>query len=171
MFAAGCDYHFPGKPNPKDRPNPDDQVLAFDILYRRNCAGCHGADGRLGPAPPLNDAIFLAIVPDAELLRVIRNGRHGTPMPGFAQSNGGSLTDAQVSALAEGIKAQWKPAEDSADGIPAYLLTKSDAPPQATDDQAAGAAQLFARVYAPCATERLTAKAGELSDAMVGPIG
>ena len=68
------------------------------------CAGCHGADGRLGPAPPLNDSIFLAIVPDAELLRLVNEGRAGTPMPGFSQQHGGPLTDEQVRAVAEGIK-------------------------------------------------------------------
>ena len=41
----------------------------FALLYATNCAGCHGADGRLGPAPPLNDPLFLAIVPDASLFR------------------------------------------------------------------------------------------------------
>ena len=82
--VAGCDL--PGKPNPADRPVPPDQVTNFDTLYRQNCAGCHGADGKLGPAPPLNDPLFLAIVPDAELLqRDQRAAVAGTPMPAFAQ--------------------------------------------------------------------------------------
>ncbi len=146
VLTAGCDYDFPGKPQPADRPVPDNQVLDFAWLYRRNCAGCHGADGRLGPAPPLNDALFLAIVPDAELLRVISDGRHGTPMPGFAPSSGGPLTAAQVSALADGIKSRWKPAAESAETIPAYLWAKSAAAIPAADDHARGAA-VFARAW------------------------
>jgi mono/diheme cytochrome c family protein len=26
-----------------------DQVTDFSVLYKDNCAGCHGLDGRLGP--------------------------------------------------------------------------------------------------------------------------
>ena len=26
----------------------------------QNCAGCHGADGKLGPAPPIGDPVYLA---------------------------------------------------------------------------------------------------------------
>ena len=68
----------------------------FDALFRRNCAGCHGADGKLGPAPPLNDQLFLALIPDAELQRVIAEGRPGTLMPAFAAAKGGQLTAEQV---------------------------------------------------------------------------
>jgi mono/diheme cytochrome c family protein len=109
-LAVGCDP--PGKPREADRPVPADQIKGFDVLYRTHCAGCHGADGKLGPAPPLNDSLFLAIVPDAELLRVITEGRTVTPvqkspMPAFARDRGGPLTDAQVKVLAEGIKSRW----------------------------------------------------------------
>src|SRR5262249_47040938 len=95
--AAGCDL--PGRPDPAGRPVPADQVVDFATLFRQNCAGCHGADGQLGPAPPLNDPLFLALVPDAVLEQVVTEGRPGTPMPAFARSKGGSLTDAQVKAL------------------------------------------------------------------------
>ncbi len=105
LLVAGCDW--PGKPNPDDRPIPQDKVLDFTTLFDENCRGCHGADGKMGPAPPLNDPLFLTIIPDAELLHVIQNGRHGTPMPAFAMAQGGSLTDAQVKVLAEGIKPLW----------------------------------------------------------------
>lgn len=109
-LAAGCDL--PGKPDPADRPVPADQVKDFGSLYATRCAGCHGADGRLGPAPPLNDALFLAIVPDVELLRVIREGRvvspgQRTPMPAFATGHGGPLTEEQIQVLAEGLKQRW----------------------------------------------------------------
>ena len=122
VLSAGCDP--PGKPTEADRPVRSDQVTNFDALYSERCAGCHGADGKLGPAPPLNDPLFLAIVPDAELRRVVSAGRavtaaQRTPMAAFARANGGPLTDAQVKALADGIKKRWQPAS-SADAPP-YL--------------------------------------------------
>jgi cytochrome c oxidase cbb3-type subunit 3/ubiquinol-cytochrome c reductase cytochrome c subunit len=128
-LLAGCDP--PGKPNPADQPLPADQVSDFDTLYRMNCSGCHGADGKRGPAPPLNDPLFLAIVPDAVLWQVIREGRavspeQRSPMPAFFFGKEGPptsvetqaerwavprqqsrLTAAQVRRLADGIKARW----------------------------------------------------------------
>ena len=80
VLTGGCDV--PGKPREADRPVPADQVKDFDALYGAHCAGCHGADGKLGPAPPLNDPLFLAIVPDAELRHVIAEGRAVTPPRG-----------------------------------------------------------------------------------------
>src|SRR6516225_2300645 len=96
VLAAGCDP--PGRPNPADRSGSADQVAGFDRLYKTHCAGCHGTDGKLGPAPPLNDALFLAIVPDKELLAVITEGRavspaQKTPMPAFGLGKAGPLTE------------------------------------------------------------------------------
>ena len=50
-LAAGCDL--PGRPDPADRPVPANEVVDFRLLYGQNCAGCHGANGELGPGPPL----------------------------------------------------------------------------------------------------------------------
>ena len=123
LFAPGCDL--PGRPRLADKPISSDQIVDFDVLYRQNCLGCHGSGGRLGPAPPLNDAVFLSIVPDSELHRVISNGRPGTPMPAFASNKGGPLTDAQVKALAEGIKPRWGSTNKVSATVPPYFKAAS----------------------------------------------
>ena len=63
---------------------PGDRKPTGLKLYGVHCGGCHGADGTLGPGPPLNDPLLVAIMPHDELLQVITSGRPGTPMPGFA---------------------------------------------------------------------------------------
>jgi mono/diheme cytochrome c family protein len=148
LLVAGCDL--PGRPNPADRPVPADQVLDFDALYATRCAGCHGADGKLGPAPPLDDPLFLAIVPDAELLRVITEGRavspaQKSPMPAFADVRGGPLTDAQVTVLAEGIKTRWGPPASPAGSLPPYLASAGTG-----GGNKDGGAGVFARACAGC---------------------
>jgi mono/diheme cytochrome c family protein len=145
LLAAGCDL--PGKPKPDERPVPADQVKDFGALYATHCAGCHGADGKLGPAPPLNDPIFLAIVPDEELLRVVSEGRAVTPrqkspMPAFARDRGGPLTTQQVQVVAQGIKARWDGAVPTGEPPP-YL------PPQEAGDKNRGA-KVFALACAAC---------------------
>jgi mono/diheme cytochrome c family protein len=147
-LAAGCDL--PGRPSPTDRPVPSNQVTDFDLLYATRCAGCHGADGKLGPAPPLNDPIFLAIVPEAELLRVIREGRIVTPgqkspMPAFAHDNGGPLTGAQIKVLAEGIKTRWEASGSPSRSLPAYL-----GPGAASGGNKEAGVRVFARACAGC---------------------
>jgi len=68
VSLTGCDIvparaktEKPGDPAPT-------QAAAFRTLYDRQCAGCHGRDGRLGAARPLNDPVYLAVVP-ADRLR------------------------------------------------------------------------------------------------------
>lgn len=142
LLAAGCTP--PGKPTPAgpDRPG---EVTDFRTLFSTNCAGCHGADGRLGPGPPLNDPLFLRIVPDAVLLEVITNGRAGTPMPAFAHSKGGPLTAQQVKIIAEGLKPAWAKSDAFGDP-PGYALAPGG-------DAARGAA-VFARACAGCHGDR-----------------
>jgi cytochrome c oxidase cbb3-type subunit 3 len=145
-LVVGCDL--PGQPKRADRPVPANEVTDFGALYSTHCAGCHGIDGKLGPAPPLNDPIFLAIVPDAELLHVITEGRTVTagqksPMPAFAQDRGGPLTDAQVKVLAEGIKKRWD--VDPSVSPPAYI-EKAAAKGGNKDE----GARVFARACAGC---------------------
>jgi mono/diheme cytochrome c family protein len=146
-LTAGCEP--PGKPNPAQRPVSPDQVMDFDQLFATNCAGCHGASGELGPAPPLNDPLFASIISDAELVQVIDDGRSGTPMPAFSYNNGGPLTDAQVKVLVAGIKAHAVSTEATAASPPAYALTKG-AGVQTTPGSRERGADVYARACAGC---------------------
>lgn len=146
VLAAGCTP--PGKPDPADRPQMSDQIMDFEQLFTTNCGGCHGADGRLGPAPPLNDSLFLAIMPNDDLLNVIRDGRPGTLMPPFRIEMGGSLTDRQIDALANEIKSNWSADNGVPEAPPPYTLSKTN------DAQLPGSRhrgeQVFARACAGC---------------------
>lgn len=141
LVVAGCDW--PGKPKAEDRPVPAEQIVEFAPLYATHCAGCHGADGRNGPAPPLDDALFLAIVPDEVLHTVITEGRAGTAMTAFARDRGGPLTDKQIDVLARGIKEKWAGEKPKAKPLP-YLLSDAKA-----GDKKAGR-KVFARDCAMC---------------------
>src|ERR1700689_5298618 len=105
LLSVGC--NLPGKPTPADIvPRPSDVVDPV-VLFKQNCAGCHGADGKQGPAPPIGDPVYLAIVDDDTLRNVISKGRIGTPMAAFAVSAGGMLTDKQVNAIILGMRQRW----------------------------------------------------------------
>jgi len=127
LVLAGCDT-FPGRPRPSAHDVLPTQVVAFDALYARHCAGCHGADGRLGAARPLNDPVYLGLVPRERLRDVIARGVQGTSQPAFAQSAGGELTDAQVDALVEGLLATWRRGEAPREAsVPPYSAPLGDA--------------------------------------------
>ena len=143
VLLSGCDSPLPGKPDPADKFVAPSKVLDFPTLYAKNCAGCHGKDGKLGPAPPLNDAVFLAIAPEDELAMVIAGGRKGTEMPAFAKEQGGTLTAEQVQALAVGLRKQWGDAAVQKKTWPPYVV------PCEKGDADHGKA-VFARVCAAC---------------------
>jgi cytochrome c oxidase cbb3-type subunit 3 len=102
LAVTACD------PPPVDSPavRPDG-IVNFDYLYARNCAGCHGVDGKGGAAIGLGDPVYLAIADDATILRVTADGVPGTAMPAFAQRSGGMLTDEQVKTIVTGIRTRW----------------------------------------------------------------
>jgi len=92
LALAGCDT-VPGRPKPDARELAPSEIIVFDALYARNCAGCHGRDGRLGAARALNDPVYLALVSPERLRQVIAIGVPGTAQPAFALDAGGSLTE------------------------------------------------------------------------------
>ena len=120
LSTIACDP--PGKP--KEREINRREITDFTTLYNNNCQGCHGPDGKNGPGRPLNDSLYLAIVPKAELQKVITNGRPGTAMPAWALSQGGPLTETQVSALVDGIETHWaKPVNFGSAPVPSYYAS------------------------------------------------
>jgi mono/diheme cytochrome c family protein len=82
-----------------------------------NCAGCHGADGVGGQAPPFtltdSDGEFVATVTwrapalntvllrysEEEVRQILVYGRPGTPMPAWGAEGGGPLTTQQIDEL------------------------------------------------------------------------
>ena len=119
-IAFGACDSLPGRPKPADLPLRPSAITDFSQLYSENCAGCHGADGKFGPALALNNPIYLAIADDVSIRRTIANGVSGTAMPPFALSAGGSLTDKQIDILIDGMRKKWVGAANPAEGAPQY---------------------------------------------------
>ena len=139
ILAAGCDQ-LPGKPTPEERWKPATEVTDFSQLYALNCAGCHGADGRLGAARPLNDPLYLALVNAATLREAIARGVPGTSAPALAQQVGGPLTDKQIDILVEGMRSRWGKAENFKNvALPPYSLQDAGAKGSGPGDSQRGA--------------------------------
>jgi mono/diheme cytochrome c family protein len=120
LLAAASACEPPGKPENRGEVNAR-EITDFRVLYNDNCQGCHGPNGMRGPGRPLNDALYLAIVPRAELIKTITYGRQGTGMPAWALSQGGPLTDKQIAALVDGIEKNWaKPVDFHGTTPPQY---------------------------------------------------
>jgi mono/diheme cytochrome c family protein len=95
--------------------------MAFSTLYGQNCAGCHGAEGNLGAARPLNDPLYLALVGADRLRQIIAQGVPGTVMPGFAAGAGGALTEPQINALVSDMLKRWgRPMQAPEGALPPY---------------------------------------------------
>ena len=135
LLASGACSSSPGRPRAASELIPPNQIVEFSVLYAQNCAGCHGPDGKSGAAIALADPVFLAIADDAVIRHAAANGVPGTPMPAFAQSAGGMLTDKQIDALVSGVRAWASPVALSGTPLPSYAA------------QAAGDSQRGAAVY------------------------
>jgi mono/diheme cytochrome c family protein len=119
LVSTAC-THAPGRPGPHSEVLAPNQIMDFKILYAENCAACHGRGGKGGAAIALSNPVFLAIADDATIRHTAANGVDGTPMPPFAQSAGGMLTDAQIGVIAGGIRSWADPAALRGDIPPPY---------------------------------------------------
>jgi cytochrome c oxidase cbb3-type subunit III len=125
--CVGCS-NLPGQPTASSIPIDPDNITDFHLLFRTNCSGCHGAQGKDGAALSIADPVYLAIADDATLRKVVTNGVAGSSMPAFAKSAGGMLTDNQVDVIVHGIRERYsKP--DALAGItpPPYTAEPGDA--------------------------------------------
>lgn len=114
LLLTGCEPW--GKPEA-----PQKEVADFQTLFRDNCSGCHGAEGRGGPGRILNDGLYLAFIPKESLRNVIERGRAGTAMPAWARGDGGPLTPEQISLLVDGMERNWAKAVNLRGAtLPAY---------------------------------------------------
>jgi cytochrome c oxidase cbb3-type subunit III len=136
LLLSACDS-LPGRPTEAQRPLRPAQVVDFSQLYSANCAGCHGADGRLAAARPLNDSLYLHLAGRDVLRRVTAQGVADSLMPGFALAAGGTLTDQQIDVIVGGMFSQWAGKE---------VTLESPAPPYAATGR--GDAQRGAAAYA-----------------------
>ncbi len=134
--ACGARGSAPGRPPADSQPIPPTKIMDFSFLYARNCAGCHGPDGKGGAAIGLGDPVYLAIADDATIRRVTADGVPGTTMPAFAQHSGGMLTDDQINVIIAGIRARWAKPD---------ALRSADPPPYAA--QRPGVPKHGAAVY------------------------
>lgn len=143
IFATtGC-KSAPGKPGPEPEIARPEQVLDFAVLYRQNCASCHGVNGQDGVAISLGNPVYLATAGVANIQRITVNGVPGTAMPPFGKAAGGMLTDQQVAVLAQGMVALWGSSSALAGQIPPKF--SSNAPGDSAQGQKA-----FASFCARC---------------------
>ncbi|MDE3188613.1 MAG: cytochrome c [Acidobacteriota bacterium] len=120
LVCLGC-KSMPGYPRQESEVARPDEVLDFNTLYKQNCSGCHGENGRDGAALPLNNAAYLAIAGAGNLRTITAKGVNGTLMPPFARSAGGTLTDQQIDVVVQGMLHKWgKPAEFAGITLPPY---------------------------------------------------
>jgi mono/diheme cytochrome c family protein len=99
-------------------PSTADQVAFGAELYALNCASCHGADGKSGYAPALNNPEFLHAASDGFLIATIARGRKGTPMRAFGPGPASlaMLDHAELRAIL-GFLRSWETPEAGQEGI------------------------------------------------------
>lgn len=112
---------FPRVPRADSEVIRPSEVMDFNVLYRQNCAGCHGVDGKGGAAMALANPSLLAIADDTVIRHTAANGVPATPMPAFAQKAGGMLTEKQIDALVRGIRSWARPNALGNQTPPPYL--------------------------------------------------
>lgn len=145
--------------------DPPDAAMA---VYAKRCRGCHGTDGRMGPAVPLNDPLFLAVASDDMLQRTIADGRPNGLMPAFSKNNGGPLGADGIKSLVHAMRARWgRPEPDPRVAQMRRYLSAADAGRSPIEGDPAAGRRKFRTACASCHGDRgqgKPKKAGPLHD-------
>ncbi len=83
------------------------------MLFLRNCAGCHGVAGVGGVAPELANPVFLRAADDSFLATTIRNGRAATAMPAFQRPDGAGLSEAEIADIIAFLRSLAPPSQQT----------------------------------------------------------
>lgn len=126
MALAACGRG-PLPPGSVEKPAPEapglDTAEGVAAFWSNSCSGCHGADGDLGAARPLNDPLWWRTMPDSQVVEAVAVGL-GRLMPGFSsRAKGGpyiayeNFGDAEIDLIVKGLRARWEtPGERAAAG-------------------------------------------------------
>jgi len=155
VLGAGCTP--PGRPTNADIELKPGEVRDFAVLYGQNCAGCHGKDGKGSAALPLANPVYLAIASDDVIRHAVATGIHGSLMPAFAKSSGGTLTDEQIEILVHDIRTHWATPQVALNATP---------PPYAAKEpgNAVAGARAYATFCASCHGADGKGKRGSIVD-------
>ncbi len=82
-----------------------------EILYSRNCSGCHGGNAEGGVGPQLNNPVFLQTTTDVLLYEWVANGKTGTQMRAFIRGSQGmaDLSHSQIKDIISFVRSfEWR---------------------------------------------------------------
>lgn len=158
--STGCHRIIFGPDNMDEGQTRPDKVVDFNQLYTKNCQGCHGVEGKGGPAINLNNPLYWAIASDDDVRSYTATGKAGM-MPAFATSAGGLLTDEQVDVLVKGMRQRWaQPSAVAGLTLPGYAA-------KGPGDVSHGAqvyTQACARCHGDAGAAAHAGKAGSVTD-------
>ena len=124
LVGAGC--RPPGKPTEAEIELKPQEVRDFAVLFKQNCAGCHGRAGMGNTALALANPVYLAIASDDTIRKATALGIRGSLMPPFGESVGGTLTDEQIDILVREMRKRWaKPEQLAGANPPPYATTQT----------------------------------------------
>lgn len=116
ILAEGIKHRWPAeKENERPLPpyllssaKPGDKKDGAKV-FARDCAMCHGKDGKGGDAGAIQDPAFLSLVSDQVLRRYIITGRPDFGMPNYAdpKRNDAELTSQEINDLVA-LLAYWR---------------------------------------------------------------
>jgi len=92
-------------------------------LFLRNCAGCHGMNGRGGMAPEIGNPVFQQAATDEFIIRTVRNGRIGTAMPAFQRNDAPAFSDQDIADVLAYLRTLGEPKDRKAMAQNAILGT------------------------------------------------